>query len=300
MCICIALWDPVTRLKVPFQLCLLGTCSLLRSLHLYFLFACVWFERWRAVKGLSSKRSLHMSPIGGVWLGARPKLTELCLFLLLALILPPVRGPGGPGEGRWKTARGSTADNSTKFASFTGSYKDSASEAHGEYYTVISSLFHCHARLPPSLPPALSDLPHGRFSSSPVLTHLPTLTSSVCVCECLWHLGTSPGICHVLKGRRENEHLSHLQTTAAHKLARECNVLRDRWCHPSLLMLKVLTHLIDSFLLLVQLHIRLTLTACNFCLKVGYIDLIFFFFLHVANIRYYRNVLCSAVDYQII
>ncbi len=95
MCICIALWDPVTRLKVPFQLCLLGTCSLLRSLHLYFLFACVWFERWRAVKGLSSKRSLHMSPIGGVWLGARPKLTELCLFLLLALILPPVRGPGG-------------------------------------------------------------------------------------------------------------------------------------------------------------------------------------------------------------
>lgn len=36
-----------------------------------------------------------MSPIGGVWLGARPKLTELCLFLLLALILPPARGPGG-------------------------------------------------------------------------------------------------------------------------------------------------------------------------------------------------------------
>ncbi len=87
-----------------------------------------WFERWRAVKGLSSKRSLHMSPIGGVWLGARPKLTELCLFLLLALILPPVQGPGGPGEGRWKTACGSTADNFTKFASFTGSYKDSASE----------------------------------------------------------------------------------------------------------------------------------------------------------------------------
>lgn len=65
------------------------------SFCLYFLFACIWFQQFRDVRGLSSKRSLHMSPIGGVWLGACPKLTELCLFLLLALILPPARGPGG-------------------------------------------------------------------------------------------------------------------------------------------------------------------------------------------------------------
>ncbi len=50
-----------------------------------------------------------------------------------------------------------------------------------------------------------------------------------------------------------------------------------------------------QLLLLVQLHIRLTLTACNFCLKVGYIDLIFFFFLHVANIDI-KGMFCALLS----
>lgn len=105
----------------PFTSPFLSSGLFCLSFCLYFLFVCIWFQQFRDVRGLSSERSLHMSPIGGVWLGACPKLTELCLLLLLALILPPALGPGGAGEGRWKTARGSTADNFTKFASFTGS-----------------------------------------------------------------------------------------------------------------------------------------------------------------------------------
>lgn len=175
---------------------LLGSCSLLHSSRLYFLFACVWFVRWRDVRGLSSKRSLHMSPIGGVWLGARPKLTELCLFLLLALILPPARGPGGRERAAGKQPAALQliiSPNLHLLQAVIRTLPLRPTASITQSYSVSSTV------IPVSLPP-LSDLPRGSFSSSLVLTHLPTLTVSVCVCGCLWHLGTSSGIWHVSKG----------------------------------------------------------------------------------------------------
>lgn len=261
MCIFIALWDPVTRLKVAFQLLLLGTCSLLRSLHLYFLFACVWFERWRAVRGLSTKRSLHMSPIGGVWLGARPKLTELCLFLLLALILPPARGPGGRERAAGKQPAALQliiSPNLHLLQAVIRTLPLRPTANITQSYSVSSTV------IPVSLPPSCS----LRLAPREVLIlsrpHPPTHSHRQRVCLWMpvaswyfaWHLPC-------FKGGEEK-----MNTLVTYKLQQHTNlhvnvmfweigdVILPCWC------LKVLTHLIDSFLLLLQLHIRLTLTAC--------------------------------------
>lgn len=186
-----------------------------------------------------------MSPIGGVWLGARPKLTELCLFLLLALILPPARGPGGRERAAGKQPAALQLIISPNLHLLqavirTQPLRPTASIT--QSYSVSSTV------IPVSLPP-LSDLPRGSFSSSP--TYPLSLRACVFVNACgILILRLASGTFQ--RGRRENEHLSHFTTTATFATVFVCVCFES-----SVMSSFTSTHLMVSFLFVLQLHICL-------------------------------------------
>lgn len=191
----LSFWNPPEG-SFPFTSHFLSPGLLRLSFCLYFLFAFIWFQQFRDVRGLSSKRSLHMSPIGGVWLGACPKLTELCLFLPLALILPPARGPGGRerAAGKQPAALQLIISPNLHLLQAVRRILPLRPTANiTQSYSVFSAIN------PVSHPLSLRLAPAG---GSRPLPSSPTYPLAVWerVCERLWHAGTSLGIWHILTG----------------------------------------------------------------------------------------------------
>lgn len=145
-----------------------------------------------------------MSPIGGVWLGACPKLTELCLLLLLALILPPAWGPGGRerAAGKQPAALQLIISPNLHLLQAVRRILPLRPTANiTQSYSVFSAIN------PVSHPLSLRLAPREDL----ILSHLlpPTARCVRAFVNACWHAGTSLGIWQILTGgKRKDEHLS--------------------------------------------------------------------------------------------